>query len=122
MGLRQWRAVERMRTPYTLGRAIISIDQVPGIPPHVEVEAEALVDVLEACAGLGVHPAAHVDGGFPEICRAHGAEHRLSGDLAFIGDERRAIVASIAAVAARSRAWFRHRLGTHSRIRGSAPS
>jgi adenylate cyclase, class 2 len=82
LGLRRILRVERRRTQWQLGSAIVTIDQLPRIPPHVEVEAERLEDVHAACAALGLDPADHAGNGFVDIYRHYGVTLQ-SGDIVF---------------------------------------
>ena len=82
MGLERTLRVERKRAQWALGSAIVSIDQLPRIPPHVEVEAESLEAVHAACAHLGLDPKDHAGEGFVDIYR-HYAVTLERGDIVF---------------------------------------
>ncbi|MCG7526266.1 CYTH domain-containing protein [Streptomyces sp. OfavH-34-F] len=45
---------ENRRTSYTLGTARLEIDEWPGIPPYLEIEADGVGQVWEAAAALGL--------------------------------------------------------------------
>ena len=82
LGLRHLLRVERIRAQWQLGPAIITIDQLPRIPPHVEVEAESLAAVHAACAQLGLDPKDHAGDGFANIYRHYGVTLER-GDIVF---------------------------------------
>jgi adenylate cyclase class 2 len=90
LGLKRQLLIERRRTQWAFGPAIVSVDQFPGIPPHVEVEAESLDDVHAACAQLGLDPKDHAGMGIADIYRHYGVTLQ-QGDIAFSGEERRAL-------------------------------
>jgi len=92
MGLKRAFRVERRRAQWALGPAIVSIDQLPRIPPNVEVEAESLEDVHAACAKLGLNPKDHAGSGFVHIYRHYGVTLER-GDIVFTEAERRAFPA-----------------------------
>ena len=82
LGLRYLLRVERLRAQWQLGPAIVTIDQLPRIPPHVEVEAESLAAVHAACALLGLEPRDHAGNGFAAIYRHYGVTLER-GDIVF---------------------------------------
>ena len=82
LGLRRVHRVERRRAQWQLGPAIVTVDQLPRIPPHVEVEAERIEHVHAACALLGIDPADHAGSGFADIYRHYGVTLE-KGDIVF---------------------------------------
>ena len=86
LGLKRVHRIERHRTQWQLGPAIVTIDQLPRIPPHVEVEAERLEDVHAACAHLGLDPKDHAGNGFAEIYRHYGVTLE-QGDIVFTSQQ-----------------------------------
>lgn len=47
---------ENFRTTYTLGSAMITLDEWPGIPPFLEIEAPDHTTLLQAAASLELDP------------------------------------------------------------------
>ena len=82
LGLTRILRVERRRTQWQLGACIVTIDQLPRIPPHVEIEAETLEDVHAACARLGLDPKDHAGSGFVHIYAHYGVTLE-PGDIVF---------------------------------------
>lgn len=89
LGLRRVHRIERHRTQWQLGPSIVTIDQLPRIPPHVEVEAETLEDVHAACARLGLDPKDHAGMGFTDIYRHYGVTLQ-PGDIVFADPDQSA--------------------------------
>ena len=87
LGLQRAHRVERRRTQWQLGPAIVIVDQLPRITPHVEVEAERLEDVHAACAQLGLDPADHAGDTFVDIYRHYGVTLEMGEDIAFTAAE-----------------------------------
>jgi adenylate cyclase, class 2 len=87
-GLRRTLRIERRRAQWALDPAtiIVSIDQFPGIPPHVEVEAETLEEVHGTCARLGLDPKDHAGDGVIQIYAHYGVTLAL-GDIIFTPQE-----------------------------------
>ncbi|HEU5314735.1 MAG TPA: hypothetical protein VFX49_01390 [Chloroflexota bacterium] len=83
LGLKRVHRIERHRTQWQLGPSIVTIDQLPRIPPHVEVEAETLGDVHAACARLGLDPTDHAGAGFIDIYRHYGVNLEPGDDIVF---------------------------------------
>ena len=86
LGLQRMMRIERRRAQWQLGPAIVTVDQMPRIPPHVEVEAETLDDVHAACAQLRLDPADHAGDTFVDIYRHYGVTLE-QGDIAFTAAE-----------------------------------
>jgi len=82
LGLKRQARIERKRAQWALGPCIVSIDQFPRIPPHVEVEAETLEDVHAACARLGLDPKDHAGDGIATIYAHYGVTLE-KGDIVF---------------------------------------
>lgn len=86
IGLRRMLYREKHRVSFRLDDAAISIDQYPGIPALVEVEAPDASRVEAVCVALGLDFSSHFPGGTPEIYQHYGLELTPGDSLQFTDD------------------------------------